>query len=99
VIGLNPDELGSPWTAAASSFALFSLGSLAPLAPWFFGADMTIVWIAITLTVIGGALAGGFVAYSSGKSIVFGAVRQVGLILFAAGITYFIGSLFGTLTS
>src|SRR5690606_15698445 len=35
VIGLNSDELGSPWRAAASSFLLFTLGSLVPLVPWF----------------------------------------------------------------
>src|SRR3712207_7966886 len=31
VMGINPDELGSPWTAAFSSFALFTAGALAPL--------------------------------------------------------------------
>ena len=97
VIGVNPDELGSPWVAATSSFALFTLGALAPLAPWFFidgGAGM--VW-SIALTAIGGLVAGGYVAYSSGNSLVFGAIRQFLIVLFASVVTYYVGVLFGTL--
>ncbi|HRK40823.1 MAG TPA: VIT1/CCC1 transporter family protein [Candidatus Saccharibacteria bacterium] len=96
VIGVNPDELGSPWVAAISSFALFTLGALAPLAPWFFidaGAGM--IW-SITLTAIGGLVAGGYVAYSSGNSLMFGSIRQFLIVLFASLVTYYVGVLFGT---
>ena len=30
-LGLNPDELGSPWVAASSSFAAFTAGAMLPL--------------------------------------------------------------------
>ncbi len=33
-LGLNPDELGSPWGAAISSFVSFAAGALLPLAPF-----------------------------------------------------------------
>ncbi len=33
-LGLNPDELGSPWGAAISSFVSFAVGALLPLAPF-----------------------------------------------------------------
>jgi VIT1/CCC1 family predicted Fe2+/Mn2+ transporter len=36
VFAVSPTELGSPLTAATSSFALFAIGALIPLAPWFF---------------------------------------------------------------
>lgn len=95
VIGINPDELGSPWVAATSSFALFTLGSLAPLAPWFFTAGSTAMWLSIILTALGGLLAGGYVANSSGKSLWFGALRQFLIVLFASAVTYGVGRLFG----
>ena len=35
VLGVNPDELGSPWTSAVSSLLTFAFGALVPLVPWF----------------------------------------------------------------
>ncbi len=95
VIGVNPDELGSPWVAAGSSFALFTLGSLAPLAPWFFTNGNVGMSLSILLTAIGGLVAGGYVALSSGKSLWFGALRQFLIVLFASAVTYSVGVLFG----
>jgi VIT1/CCC1 family predicted Fe2+/Mn2+ transporter len=95
VIRLNPDELGSPWVAASSSFALFTLGALAPLAPWFFLGDISAMLWSVVLTAFGGLLAGGYVAFSSGKSLWYGAVRQFLIVLFASVVTYGVGALFG----
>ncbi|WP_165964325.1 VIT1/CCC1 transporter family protein [Actinomadura sp. KC216] len=50
VVGINPQELGSPWTAAVSSFFLFGLGSLAPLLPWFFIGGSTAAVLSIVAT-------------------------------------------------
>ena len=33
-LGLNPDELGSPWGVAASSFVSFAAGAVVPVLPW-----------------------------------------------------------------
>ena len=33
-LGLDPDELGSPWGAAASSIVAFSVGAIVPLMPF-----------------------------------------------------------------
>ncbi len=33
-LGLNPDDLGSPWRAAAASFVTFAAGAALPLAPF-----------------------------------------------------------------
>jgi VIT1/CCC1 family predicted Fe2+/Mn2+ transporter len=33
-LGLNPEDLGSPWGAALSSFFAFGVGALVPLAPF-----------------------------------------------------------------
>src|SRR5436305_4889541 len=34
-LGISPTAIGSPLTAAVSSFIAFSLGAFVPLAPWF----------------------------------------------------------------
>jgi VIT1/CCC1 family predicted Fe2+/Mn2+ transporter len=100
VIGLNEDELGSPWVAAISSFLLFTVGSIAPLAPWLIGLHGTSgIALAIVLTGIGGLFVGGYTAKSSGKSVYFGALRQLLIIIFAAGVTYGIGHAFGVAIS
>ena len=100
VIGLNDDELGSPWVAAGSSFALFTLGSIAPLFPWIIGMHgIPGIALAVLLTVVGGLFVGGYTARSSGKSVAYGAVRQLVIVVFAAAITYGIGHLFGVATS
>lgn len=95
VIGLNPQELGSPWKAAYSSFALFALGSLVPLAPWLWMNGSSAVAVSIILTSLASLFVGGFVAYSSGKSLSYGAIRQLLIVVASALVTYGIGHLFG----
>lgn len=95
VVGLNPDELGSPWVAAGSSFVLFTVGALAPLAPWFVSSGASAMIWSVVLTAIGGLIAGAYVAYSSGRAKWFGALRQLLIVLFASVVTYGVGMLFG----
>ena len=95
VMGFNPDELGSPWIAAISSFVLFTLGALAPLAPWFFGGGMLAIWESIVFTMLGGFIVGGYISYSGGKNIAVGGLRQLGIIVLASVVTYGVGYLFG----
>lgn len=96
VMGINPEELGSPWTAAFSSFALFTLGSLAALGPWFFSEGVTAITLSILFTSIGGLIVGGYVSRTSGNSIPNGAIRQLFIIALASVVTYGIGYIFGT---
>ena len=37
-LGLDPTQLGSPWSAAASSFVAFIVGALVPVLPYLFVA-------------------------------------------------------------
>src|SRR5438093_5796546 len=37
-LGLDPEELGSPWGAAISSFVMFSVGAAVPLIPFVVGS-------------------------------------------------------------
>jgi len=95
VMGFNPDELGSPWVAAGSSFVLFTLGALAPLVPWFFIGGVLAVSLSIGLTAIGGIVVGGYIGSTSGRGIVTSAARQLGIIILASVVTYGVGYLFG----
>lgn len=95
VMGFNPDELGSPWMAAGSSFALFTVGALAPLIPWFFGGGMIAISLSIVLTSIGGLIVGGYISQSGGNNVIYGALRQLGIIVLASIVTYGVGYLFG----
>lgn len=100
VIGLNEGELGSPWTAGVLSFLLFTAGSIVPLAPWILGIHgLTGIIISMVFTAIGGLFVGAYTARSSGKSIVYGSLRQLIIIIFAAAVTYGIGHLFGVATA
>jgi len=97
VMGFNSEELGSPWVAAGSSFLLFTVGALAPTLPWvftYFGYT-TAVWLSIIFTAIGSLIVGGYIASSSGKSVWYGALRQLGIVILASIVTYGIGYLFG----
>jgi vacuolar iron transporter family protein len=96
VIGINPAELGSPWTAALSSFALFTAGALAALVPWFFTGGKLAITLSIILTAIGGLIVGAYVARSGGNNMAKGALRQLLIIVLASIVTYGIGYLFGT---
>ncbi len=100
VIGINEGELGSPWVAAVSSFALFTAGAIAPLVPWVIGlGGIQGIIVAILLTSVGALFVGGYTARSSGKNITYGAIRQLLIVLFAALVTYGVGHLFGVATA
>lgn len=99
-LGLNPDDLGSPWGAALFSFIAFASGALIPLLPYFFGAAGRSALLAsaacagVSLMAVGGTL-----SLFSGRSAVYGALRML-VIGGGAGVaTYLIGSLFGAAIS
>lgn len=95
VFGLDPEQVGSPWTAASSSLALFALGALMPLLPWFFTHGTPAAVWSVCVTAAASVLVGVFVARSSGRNAWLGALRQTGIVAFAAAATYGIGALFG----
>lgn len=92
-LGVVPDELPSPWTAAASSFVCFSLGALVPLLTYLFG--VTALWPALAVGGVGLFVAGVIVARFTGKSWWVSGGRQLLLGALAAGATYAIGALIG----
>jgi VIT1/CCC1 family predicted Fe2+/Mn2+ transporter len=96
VFGVNSDELGSPMVAALSSLALFSLGALVPLLPWFVTRGAAGVTATVVLTSIAAVVVGAYVSRSGGSPVWRGALRQFVIVVLAAGITYGIGAAIGT---
>jgi VIT1/CCC1 family predicted Fe2+/Mn2+ transporter len=93
-LGVDPNDLPSPWIAAGSSFAAFALGALIPLLPFLFGA--TSVLPALLLSVLGLLVTGGVVARITTRPFWYGGGRQLLLGGLAAAVTYVVGLLVGT---
>ena len=94
-LGLDPNDLGSPWAAAISSFVSFALGALVPLLPFLFTTGPTALVAAAVLA--GGALAavGATISIFTGRSTAVSALRMVLVGGGAAAVTFLVGSLVG----
>jgi VIT1/CCC1 family predicted Fe2+/Mn2+ transporter len=93
-LGVDPDDLPSPYLAAGSSFVAFAVGALVPLLPYFFGAT-TLLW-SLVLTAVALFAAGTAVAALTARSWVFAGSRQLALGVVAAGISYGVGLAVGS---
>ncbi len=93
-LGIDPSDLPSPLVAAVSSFGSFALGALLPVLPFLLGAGA--LWPAVLLALAGLFLCGAVVAKVTARSWWYSGLRQLALGGAAAGVTYLLGSLFGT---
>ncbi|MEJ7766058.1 MAG: VIT1/CCC1 transporter family protein, partial [Acidimicrobiales bacterium] len=94
-LGIDPDELGSPWRAAASSFSSFTLGAVIPLAPWLVSRGAGAVVASVILSAVAAVLVGALLAGFTGRSVVASALRQLGVGVLAAGVTTAVGAALG----
>jgi VIT1/CCC1 family predicted Fe2+/Mn2+ transporter len=95
-LGIDPDQLGgSPWKAAASSFAMFSVGAVVPLVPFFFASRKPALIASLMLSAIVLLALGAAVTTLTGRSPRRSAIRQLLFGLGAAAITYAIGRAVG----
>jgi len=94
-LGIDPDNLTSPWVAAASSAVSFTIGSLLPLLAIIIAP--TSLKIAITVVAVAAALVltGYLSARVGGTSYMRSILRNVAGGLLAMAITYGIGRLVG----
>jgi VIT1/CCC1 family predicted Fe2+/Mn2+ transporter/rubrerythrin len=94
-LGLDPDELGSAWGAAAGSFVAFGVGALVPVVPYFIvtGSGAFLASIALSLAALFAVGAG--VSLLTGRSLLFSGARQVLIGAAAAVVTYVVGLAIG----
>ena len=86
-LGLNPEDLGSPWGAALFSFFAFTAGAAIPLIPFLADFDRE-TGIAVSACLAGASLfaVGAALSLFTGKSAVLGGLRML-LIGGSAGLT------------
>jgi VIT1/CCC1 family predicted Fe2+/Mn2+ transporter len=94
-LGLDPDELGSPWGAAIGSFLAFCVGAIIPVLPYLFGSGTTAFVLSFVLSLGALFLVGAGVSLLTGRSLVFSGLRQMGLGAAAAAVTYAVGKVIG----
>jgi VIT1/CCC1 family predicted Fe2+/Mn2+ transporter len=94
-LGLDPNDLASPWQAALSSFISFALGALLPLAPFLLikggAALITSAGLAAAALFTVGALLSLF----TGRSAVLSGLRMLLIGGAAGGATFLIGKMLG----
>jgi VIT1/CCC1 family predicted Fe2+/Mn2+ transporter len=95
-LGLNPDDLGSPWHAAGFSFVSFATGAAIPLIPLLAGAMGNAAVIGTAALSLGALFAVGMaLSLFTGRGAMHGALRMM-LIGAAAGVTsYAVGRMLG----
>jgi vacuolar iron transporter family protein len=93
-LGVDPNDLPSPWVAAGSSFAAFAIGALIPLIPFLFGAASVLP--ALVLSAIGLVVTGGIVGKITARPFWYGGGRQLLLGGLSAAVTFAIGLAVGT---
>src|SRR5207249_7336996 len=94
-LGLNPEELGSPWGAAISSLLSFALGAAVPLLPFAFGAGTHALALAGVLTAVALFGVGATLSLFTGRGALASGARMLLLGGLAATVTFGAGRLFG----
>ncbi len=97
-LGLNLEELGSPWGAALSSFVAFIGGAIIPVAPYLLLSGQTAFAWSLSLSALALLGAGAVISGFTGRNMLFSAVRMLVIGALAAAITYWVGSLIGVST-
>lgn len=94
-LGLDPNDLASPWVAAISSFIAFGIGAFFPVLPYLFARGTAALVFAAILSAVVLALVGMAISLLTGRSAFVSAARMVLLGALAASLTYGVGKLIG----
>ncbi len=95
-LGINPDDLGgNPWSAAATSFVLFSAGALFPVLPYVWLNGVPAIAASVGLAAFALFAIGVVTSLFNGRSPWYSAARQVLIGCVAAALTYGAGALLG----
>jgi VIT1/CCC1 family predicted Fe2+/Mn2+ transporter len=98
-LGLDPDELGSPWGASIGSFVAFALGAIVPVIPFFFSnADWPFVLASGLLSALALFAVGAALSLFTGRSAILSGLRQLSIGALAAAATFAIGTIIGVST-
>ncbi|WP_231184306.1 VIT1/CCC1 family protein [Haladaptatus sp. DYF46] len=95
-LGIDPEGLGgSAWEAAGSSFVLFALGAIVPVAPFAVFSGLTAVGVSLLASALALFAIGAGITLLTGRSVLYSGGRQVLIGLAAAALTFGVGRLIG----
>jgi vacuolar iron transporter family protein len=95
-LGIDPDDLGgSPWTAGGTSFLLFALGAIFPVAPFFFLSGGAAIATSLAISALAMFAIGAGTTLFTGRGMLFSGARQVAIGIAAAAVTFGLGRLIG----
>jgi VIT1/CCC1 family predicted Fe2+/Mn2+ transporter len=92
-LGLDPEDLPSPRTAAAASMVSFTVGALIPLSPFLLGFPSLLT--ALVLAGLTAYVGGAAVARLTGRSPAVGGLRQFTAAFLATAMAFLVGHLLG----
>ena len=98
-LGLNPDELGSPWGVAISSFVSFAIGAVVPVLPWLVASGAAGLATSLALSALALFLVGAGISLLTGRSLLQSGARKLLVGGLAAAATFGIGRLIGVSAS
>lgn len=94
-LGLNPEDLGSPWGAALFSFFSFAAGAAIPLVPFLVAAGRTSLVAAVVATGIALFTVGATLSLFTGRSALASGARMLSIGAAAGAFTYAVGGILG----
>ncbi len=94
-LGLNPEELGSPSGAAASSFVSFAIGGAVPLLPFLLASGGGALPATILVTACALFAVGATLSLFTGRGALLSGLRMLAIGAAAGGVTYLLGNLLG----
>jgi VIT1/CCC1 family predicted Fe2+/Mn2+ transporter len=97
-LGIDPDDLTSPWHAAWASLVAFTVGGLLPLLAIALPGVGVRVWSCVVAVVVGLVLTGVVSARLGNADVRRAVVRNVGVGALTMLVTYLVGVLFGVTT-
>jgi VIT1/CCC1 family predicted Fe2+/Mn2+ transporter len=94
-LGLDPSQLGSPRTAAVSSFLAFVLGAVVPVVPYVLSSGTAAFAGSALLSSLALFGVGALISIFTAKGPLKSGIRMLGIGLLASGITFVVGRLLG----
>jgi vacuolar iron transporter family protein len=94
-LGLDPDALGSPWSAAISSLLSFAVGAVVVVLPFMFGSGLAALIAAIVSACLALFIVGAAIGLINGRNFLRSGARQLLVGGAAAVLVFGIGHLAG----
>ena len=95
-LGIDPDDLTSPWAAAGASFISFTVGALIPLLTILVPVGGWRTWLCVGAVLVGLVVTGFVSARLGGAPAGRAVARNVGMGAATMAFTFAVGKAFGT---